>query len=162
MAATEVPEDLVVGMTYSVELATEDGEFFAESEVEFVALDPSSQVVSFGDLGYRKDDSLRLILRDPLDNFITDFRLPKGQRYVESVTFDNAKLEAEGGAPVTRVDVECLDPGDDEECTYGISIQNATLDLLSEPGNEGLVSDSSKIDPDTNDTVRYGVNPLLP
>ena len=122
----------------------------------FLTTHATLPTITFGDLGSKKDDSMRIILKDINDNELSEARLPIENQYAQSVIIDNAARVAGGFPPIINFDIECLDPGRDTDCTYSVIVENATVDDRSEDGNEGYVTHGGKLK--DGHRAFYGIN----
>jgi len=156
----KLPDDLQIDAAYTVTIQSHDGVGFVVSPGQFLVIDGSTPTITFGDVGLKKDDSLALRLLDMNGNLQREARVPDDGRWVRSFSIDNAARQAQGDPPILRFEIECIDPGNDTDCTYGVSVDNATMDRLSTGGNDGLVTDGDKIKQGTQNRAGYGLDPL--
>lgn len=138
------------------------------SEIPLFTLDvnrANTGLVTFSDFGRRKDDRIRLsvlnnvgvpiefedlscVASDPgCERFVRlvfDIPNPGDGKSVRTLFWDNNVLNSAYGQNARSILLECIDPGTDSTCTYGISATNVQLDSLEDTGSTAVLSDAGK------------------
>jgi hypothetical protein len=142
------------------------------SEIPLFTLDlnrANTGLVTFSDFGRLKDDAIRLSVLNssglnaglPIEfedtscassdptcerfvKLVFDIPNPGDGKRVRTIFWDNNILNSAYGLNAGSILLECIDPGGDSTCTYGISATNVQPDSLEDTGSTAVLSDAGK------------------
>ena len=75
---------------------------------------------------------------------VFDIPNPEDGKRVRTLFWDNNVLNSAYGLNARSILLECMDPGADSTCTYGISATNVLLDSLEDTNSTAVISDAGK------------------